>query len=101
MLFKDANYAIKNLDVIRSANDRADEIANFVMSLKNYVQDPHDVAARREGLMLTPLENVIEYLTGSAEADWKVHPSFYTAAIVEYMERTNCIRNTIMELPGT
>lgn len=100
MLFKDANYAIKNLDVIRRANERADEIASFIMSLRGYAQDPNDVVMRREGLLLTPLEKMIEYLTESGEADWRVHPAFYTAVIVEYADRTNCIRDTIMELPG-
>ncbi len=86
--FEDTRYVIENFDRIGIAGGRIAEITDFIFDkLIGYTRDDESIKLRREGLREASMESLVGYLVDSNESDWKVHPSFYGAVILEYDER--------------
>jgi hypothetical protein len=90
--FEDTRYVIENLDRITRAKDKIDEITDFIFDrLQGYVRDDTSIALRREGLRSASIEQLVNYMVDSTETDWKKHPSFYGAVILEYRDRVDAV----------
>ena len=94
--FEDITYAIENLDRINIAKDRIDEITDYIFdTLKGYVRDDESIKLRREGLRTASMESLVGHLVDSTESDWKVHPSFYGAVMLEYRDKVDSALNLL------
>ena len=88
--FEDVTYAIENLDRINLAKDRIDEITDYIFdTLKGYIHDDESIKLRRAGLKAASMESLVGHLVDSTEQDWKMHPSFYGAVILEYRDKVD------------
>ena len=83
--FENALFALQNLDKIDEVRERIDEITECILDrLQGYVKNDQTIQLRREGLYGANLEEIVRLLLTSSELDWKIHPSFYGALILEY-----------------
>ncbi len=88
--FEDMTYAIENLDRINMAKARIDEITDYIFdTLKGYTRDDESIELRREGLRAASMESLVGHLVDSTQQDWKMHPSFYGAVILEYRDKVD------------
>jgi len=72
-----------NLETIKQALARTDEITDFIFSIADFNKNDANIDIRREALQVTSLEQFCSYLLKTGKMDWKAKPSFYGAVILE------------------
>lgn len=91
-LTEEVRFIMQEKEKIKAAFTRADEITNYIFSLRGFFKKDENVDLRQAALRDTPISSLVAHLLESNQGNWSTQPHFYGAVLLELDGRVQSIQ---------